>query len=113
MLSELQKGDFDELKCILSYLPSSNDEEKKVKRFTWKLLWKWTKICKPGFKLMPLNEVKKHFIRLDKKAFIELGVSSIQTKCWDRNIVKENVSDKKKDLIAFTPSGAQNALFRY
>ena len=26
--------DFDELKCILSYLPSSNDEEKKVKRFT-------------------------------------------------------------------------------
>ena len=71
-------GEFDRLKCILSYLPSSTDEEKDVKKSTWKMLWKWIRIGKPGFKLMPLNEIKKHFIRLDKKAFVELGTLRAQ-----------------------------------
>ena len=63
------------------------------------MLWKWIRIGKPGFKLMPLNEIKKHFIRLDKKAFVELGVSNIFYKSWNDEILNEKMSTKKKAVF--------------
>ena len=56
-----------------------NISEKKERQKYWKELWNWGKIKKPGFKIMPLNEVKKHFIRLDKKALKELGICKISS----------------------------------
>ena len=70
---------FDSIKTILTYFPKESKEEKKAAAQCWKSLWRWNDIVKPGFKLMPLNEVKTHFIRIDKKSLVELGICKLHS----------------------------------
>jgi len=75
----------------------NNSEGNKSKMFTDK--WKWGKIRKPGFKLMPLNDIKNHFIRIDKRVFKEIGLCNLfssptEKKKYDISVTETITSDK-------------------
>ena len=83
-------------------MPQDTKEEKKRVAQYWKSLWRWNGIVKPGFKLMPVNEVKKQFIRIDKKSLVELGLSNIYTMPMRKDIestLKDDDFEKKANHI--------------
>ena len=55
----------EQLKCI---------PEKEDRKEFYKYNWKWTKIRLPEFKLMPMNDIKCNFVRIDKKSLFEFGI---------------------------------------
>ena len=51
------------------------DTLKKSKREYYRQLWQWSKTSVPGFKLMPLNEIRNHFIRIDQRTLKEMKIA--------------------------------------
>lgn len=67
----------------------------------------------PGFKLMPVNEVKKHFIRIDKKSLVDLGISKIYSIDIDKEISNTIYEDdfEQKNYIK-TLVNENNGMFK-
>jgi len=71
---------YDLLNRVSSFMRNNSSSDIEITELLLKQLWstwKWKQIHKPGFKLMPLNEINKQFIRIDKRSFIELGIGNI------------------------------------
>ena len=77
--------------------------------------WKWGFVKKPTFKLMPLNSIKKHFIRIDKKSLSELKIASLYNSNIDTTVLKNIKTENKIAFIKlktpFKRSLDDNSLF--
>ena len=73
----------------------TEEEKKKKKKNYWETNWKWGMRSLPKFKLMPLNAVKKHFIRIDKKMLQEWKLVCIT------KVNMKNIKKLSKDYIKY------------
>ena len=98
VITEKYNKIIDEINEINTLIITEEEKKKKKKNY-WETNWKWGMRSLPKFKLMPLNAIKKHFIRIDKKMLQEWKLVCITEVDMKNNM--KNIKKPSKDYIKY------------